>query len=114
MENEEEKQAPMEEPTEETAPQEEPEEEKEEHDAVAPGGKCRLCGWKFGDVEPHIASFGALRNEPEKPPEPRKVQMKESDPKACPAISPMGKCPKCGWSGADPDTKDNPHPILLN
>lgn len=113
MENEEEKQIPEET---EKEPVTEPEEtEKEpEHDAVAPGGKCSKCGWEFGkSIEPHAVYFGPSRNEPSAAPEPKKFIGKEPDPKACQPIAPQAKCPKCGWSGADPETRDNPHPVLI-
>ena len=112
---EEENKPPMEEPT-EPPKEEEPEGEKEpEHDAVPPGGKCSVCGWEFGkSAEPHSVYFGPARNEPAGASPPAKFVGKEPDPKACVAISPQAKCPKCGWSGADPDTRDNPHPVLLN
>lgn len=98
-------------------PVEEPEKEPEkEHEAVGPGGEC-WCGWKFGDpvkgISPHIVSFGALRNEPEPVVEPPKVQVKESDPKACEPVALGVKCQKCGWSSTDPATSGNPHPVLL-
>jgi hypothetical protein len=98
----------------------EPEPEKEpEHDAVAPGGVCKLCGWTFGDpvkgISPHIVTFGASRNEPVPVVEPKKSTMKESDPAACPPVAMQGKCPKCGWSSSDPDegVRSKAHPILL-
>jgi hypothetical protein len=107
---------------EETAPAEgtEPEKEKEpEHDAVSPGGVCKLCGWTWGDpvkgISPHIVHFGAYRQEPEQVVPPPVAAHKESGPNACEAVSVNATCPKCGWNYAEEMKKPAPapHPVLV-
>jgi hypothetical protein len=101
----------------ETAPPETVTEEKPtEHEAVTPGGTCKLCGWVWGDpvkgIAPHIVQFGATRQEPVPAQVAPVVAVKPSDPKACEAISMGATCPTCGWSASNPETAANPHPIL--
>ena len=89
--------------------------EPEQHDEVPDGGKCSVCGWEWGNPNPHpVAIMPENVHDPVEgtvaPPEPPPPP--EPDPNACPAIPMQGKCPKCGWSMDDPDiaVRSKAHP----
>jgi hypothetical protein len=95
-------------PEEQTQPEQQP---AQQHDTVGEGGKCSLCGWEWGSMDPHpvhitpqnvaVPVEGTVAA-PEPPPKP------EADPRACVAIPHDATCPKCGWTAAS----GNPHPVL--
>ena len=107
------------EPEQETEPEPEPPPEPEtptepekraDCDVVGYEGTCSVCGWKWGDLDPHpvhvvpqnITVPVEATVAPPAPPVP------EPDPNACAPVYAGGECPKCGWTHAS----GNPHPVL--
>jgi len=118
---------PVEEPPQETppAPASEPESPPPEEPAaqmnpaycepVPEDGTCGNCGWEWGKHgRPHeVAIMGDVAPVVEAtPPPPAEFIPPPPDPNACPPVAFQATCPKCGWSGLNPETAANPHPVI--